>query len=114
MTTTKKKKSKQYPIRDGHRRHYMRYPVLVTEQIRKKMVGKVLVLPDVGQYVAVNVHSKGYSFVPTGSPCDIEAFCQKGCDIHNKYHGWTKKEVMEMVGKSMGLIKKKKISKLKK
>lgn len=114
MTTIKKKKAdKPYPLIDGHRRHYMRYPVLVTEKIRNDMKGKVIQLPEVGQYVSVNVLKKGYAYVVNGTPAD-EAFCKKCCDIHNKYHGWTKKEVLEMVGRSMGLIKNKTVKKKKK
>ncbi len=30
--------------------------------------------------------------------------CQKACDVHNNFHGWTKEEVIDIVNQSMGLI----------
>lgn len=103
-----KVKNKPYPLIDGHRKHYMRYPILVTDKVLKDIKGKTTMEPKVGQYISVNVLKKGYAYIISGIPSDTEEFCKRCCDIHNNYHGWTKKEVLEMVSKSMGLNKVKK------
>lgn len=77
-----------YPIVDGHRKHYLHHPV----QKRN------------GKWVAADVLSDGYRPVennPLKIEFDTEGECQKGCDIHNNYHGWDKDTANQMVSASM-------------
>lgn len=68
----------EYPIVDGHRRHYVKTPA----QLRN------------GKWVAVRVCIEGgylkadtdIDSNPTIVQFDKESECQKGCDIHNNYH----------------------------
>jgi hypothetical protein len=92
-------KSKQYPIRDGHRRHYVQYPISYK-----------------GKWVAVNVllGKKGGYMKPelTGAhQFKTEAECQKGCDIHNDWHFGIKTVggqtyVADIIAKSFELSRK--------
>ena len=84
------KNSIQYPKIDGHRKHYVRYPVQGKD----------------GLWYAADVDESGY-FNPEEDPTkrgtESEADCRKWCDVHNKFHGWSEAEVNAIVSRSMGL-----------
>lgn len=90
--------TKQYPIIDGHRKHYVRVPVQVTEEIAKKFPYPI----EVGKFIAVDVLKKGYQYLIAPNPL-LEKECQKACDVHNSYHGWTPEEVDEIIKISMDI-----------
>lgn len=79
-------KTRQYPIIDGHRRHFIHYPIQNED----------------GTWEAVDVLPSGYRRRgPVAAKLKTEAECQKGCDIYNSFHGWSKDFVNEFVGDSM-------------
>lgn len=96
-----KTKIPNYPLIDEHRKHYVRYPIQVMRGV-KDLIGTNL---PVGKFVAVDVLQKGYQHLLCPVIFDTEEECQKACDIHNKYHGWSKDDVNEIVGISMDLVK---------
>lgn len=81
--------NKEYPIIDEHRKHYILHPI----QLENK------------KWVAVEVLLSGGYINPIGNPTKIsfntEKECQDACDLHNKYHGWSKKQVHEIINTSM-------------
>lgn len=78
-----------YPIIDGHRQHYVHYPIQ----------------DENGQWMPVRVERKGYSEIMfAGRHTDFKA-CQKACDIHNEYHGWSLSDVHEIISFSMNNCK---------
>ena len=93
---------KNYPIIDEHRKHYVHFPMQITEH----MVSKVLTEVKVGNWMAVNVVKGGYEYLVAPADFKTKQACQKGCDVHNKFHGWTPKKVKEIISWSMGLLKK--------
>lgn len=85
---TKKNLFENYPIVDGHRSHYLHYPV---QKINRKWVAAD-VLPD--GFISVENN-------PVKTEFDTKEECQKGCDIHNNFHGWDKETANNMVSQSM-------------
>ena len=99
---------KPYPLVEGHRLYYVRYPVQVTKEIIRKYKKLKIDYMQVGKWICVDVLATGgYELVLGANPRDTEAECQAGCDMHNRFHGWTPEEVTEIVGTSMGLIEAK-------
>ncbi|MCE7039168.1 hypothetical protein [Dyadobacter sp. CY312] len=98
------KKIRNYPRLDGGQYRYVKYPIQITESIllsakeQKLPVGKKM---KIGQWMAVDVLEEGYRINPFAITTDSEDYCQKGCDIHNKYHGWTLKQVIKIIDISM-------------
>lgn len=92
---------KDYPIVDGHRLQYVREPIEVTEKIIKQAEGQVLHKLKLGKFIAVDVHLSGYKFLPACHPFDKEEDCQKACDSHNSWIGFTKDEADQIIYKSM-------------
>lgn len=88
----KKNVLENYPIIDGHRKHYVLHP------IKKKN----------GKWVAVEVLLPNGYIDPTNNPAKTEfnkeADCQKTCDIHNSFHGWSKDAANTIIAKSMGIL----------
>ncbi len=77
-----------YPKIDEHRKHYLHWPV----QNKK------------GKWVAANILEDGYMKVDgdhTKVQFQTEEHCQRACDIHNSWCGWSKKQAMAMVAYSM-------------
>ncbi len=97
---------KPYPIIDGHRKHYVRYPVLVTPEMAEQKPCALPLIP--GKWIAVDVLHKGYSHLI--SPVHFDTFdqCQTSCEIHNRYHGWTIDEANAIITESMELCNFKK------
>ena len=99
---------KKYPIIDEHRKHYVRMPIQITESTLPvdSEISKYL---KIGDWVAVNVFPKtelfegGYQHLISPISFSDEEICQKSCDIHNEYFGWTPKEVKEIISQSMSL-----------
>lgn len=83
------KQQKEYPKIDGHRKHYVLYPVQKGDNWR-----------------AAEVVDGGY-IDPFKDPSKIDfntkARCKKACDAHNSYHGWDEIDVIEIITKSMSL-----------
>lgn len=100
------KKTKQYPIIDGHRKHYVRYPVLVTVEMASKNPCAIPLKP--GKYIAVDVLHKGYSHLIAPVHFDTFDQCQTSCEIHNRYHGWSVDEANAIITESMELCNFKK------
>lgn len=75
------------PIKDSRGQfHYIKYPV---QRDNKK-------------WVAADVVEDGY--VDNGFTLiefDSEKECKKACDIHNRYHGWSERDVFVYVYNSM-------------
>lgn len=93
---------KYYPLRDGHRRHFVRHPILITEEIAQKKPCAIPLKP--GKWMAVDVLlPNGYNYLIGPGMFETEEACQKACDCHNRYHGWTEEVVKEIISKSMGL-----------
>jgi len=84
------KKETKYPIIDEHRKHYIRYPILNKN----------------GKWNAVDVVEEG-GYIPLIAPVgfDTEAECQKSCDIHNKYHKFTKKQIFKILNNSFKAVR---------
>lgn len=96
---------KVYPKLKRGKRIYVRYPV----QIQTIDLDKVPVKLTVGQWMAVDVHlPSGYTRLIAPAQFKTAAECQKSCDIHNNYWGFTNKQVVSIISKSMGLTKSKK------
>lgn len=96
----KMKISISYPKVKRGERIYVRYPV----QIQQMDLNKTVVKLKVGKWMAVNVHlPEGYTRLIAPVQFDTEAECQKSCDMHNEYHKFTKRQVLAIVSKSMGL-----------
>jgi len=85
-----------YPKPDhvpGHHPHYVYVPVLKN-----------------GKWRAGEVVEGGYLDPfnnPTKIDFDTEAECQKACDHHNHWHGWSDTEIETIISLSMGLAPKK-------
>lgn len=54
-----------------------------------------------GKWVCAFVLKNGYSTPPWLVEFNTEELAKKACDAHNKYHGWTKKEVYKITYDSM-------------
>lgn len=79
-----------YPKQDhqpGHHPHYVMHPVYKH-----------------GKWRAAEVDHAGY-FDPFENPAkidlDTQEECQKWCDVHNNFHGWSKKEADDIISQSM-------------
>lgn len=82
----------EYPKIDGHRRHYIHYPV-------QNKHGK---WESVDVYIdGKGGHSRLLNEVRT--KFDNREDCMKGCEIHNRYHGWSDELVVDVVNISMSL-----------
>jgi hypothetical protein len=86
---------KNYPKVDGHIKNYVVYPEI--NKNKKWYAANVYLAgwgTPVGGYEGFNNHKQEF---------DTEEKCQKACDIHNRYHGWTPDQVDQIVHASMGL-----------
>ena len=80
------KTERNYPVIDGHRKHYVRYPVT----------------NESGKWVAVDVLlPTGYRHLPLAVEFDSHEDCLKGCQSHNSYIGFSEEEADEIIGVSM-------------
>lgn len=96
------KKEKPYPQIDEHRKHYVRTPLQITKPT-KSLADITL---KIGSWVGVDVLKNGYQHLLSPFEFKTESECQLACDKHNKYHGWSKEEVNDIISESMGLISK--------
>ena len=80
---------KSYPLIDEEKIIYVQHPVL---KKNSKWVGAD-VLKD-GGYISVDNN-------PVKTEFDTNDECQKACNVHNSYHGWTKEEVTAIISESM-------------
>lgn len=95
---------KNYPKTIGGKPIYVLAPVQIQELDLGKTAGKL----KVGKWMAVDVHlPEGYTRLVAPMQYDTEAECQKACDMHNDYHKFTKRQVLAIISKSMGLTKAK-------
>jgi hypothetical protein len=78
-----------YPVIDEGKTVYVQYPVL---KKNSKWVGAD-VLKD-GGYISVEDN-------PLKTEFNTFEECQKACNVHNTYHGWTKEEVTAIISESM-------------
>ena len=80
---------KPYPIVDGHRKHYVHYPVKISN----------------GKWVAVDVYlPSGHSIADLNlARTEFKSFddCMIFCRVHNLLHGWSDAEVSNIVSQSM-------------
>jgi hypothetical protein len=79
---------KNYPKFDGKSYKYVKHPVL-----------------DADLWFAADVTEDSYFVSPLANAFANEAECQKACDCHNSYEGWSKDEANRIIGESMGLDK---------
>lgn len=70
--------------RNGQK-YYVRYPV------RRKN----------GKYIAAEVLENGYLDLPIYTEFETEQSAKKACEVHNRYHGWSKAEVDKIICMSM-------------
>lgn len=55
-----------------------------------------------GSWYAANVlMPTGYFIPPTAVAFNNEQACQKGCDLHNKFHWWSKAEANMIITESV-------------
>jgi hypothetical protein len=80
---------KPYPLIDGHRKHYVQYPV---QKLNGKWVGADVLLPS--GYISVEDN-------PIKGEFDTSEQCQKACDLHNSFNGWTQDEANSIISESM-------------
>jgi hypothetical protein len=78
-----------YPVIDEGKTVYVQYPVL---KKNSKWVGAD-VLKD-GGYISIEDN-------PLKTEFNTFEECQKACNTHNAYHGWTKEEVTAIISESM-------------
>ena len=92
----------EYPIIDGHRKHYIRYPVLVTENlIRQHSLPHLL---EEGKYMAVDVMLEGgFQMLTAPNMFDNYEKCLRSCNVHNRYHRFSDEQIIAVMNKSMGL-----------
>ncbi len=90
----------QYPINDGTRKHYVRYPVQVDND-KIALHGMAFVKPY--QWVTANVLlDGGYTFLGSAAKgFDTEEECQKACDKHNDFFRWSPEQVQNIISVSM-------------
>ena len=75
-----------YPIRDGHRMHCVRHPIITKS----------------GKWVAVDVLlPTGYRYLPLAIEFDSYDECQKGCSAHNRYVGFDEEQANQLIEASM-------------
>lgn len=81
-----------YPIVDEHRRHY----AVIPDKRKKGWTG-----------VEIIIEGKGGYFNPDNNPTKVfhknEEACQRACDIHNSYHGFSKACVDALYKRSLEL-----------
>jgi hypothetical protein len=80
---------KTYPLIDEGKTVYVQHPVM---KKNAKWVGAD-VLKD-GGYISVEDN-------PLKTEFNTHDKCQKACNVHNTYHGWTKEEVTAIISESM-------------
>lgn len=78
LTSKQLKLIGQYPIKDGHRKHYVKYPLQLSPRVFVAVRVSIY-----GGYLKIDADRKRN---PTIVPFKSEAECQKACDIHNNYH----------------------------
>jgi len=91
-----------YPIKDGHRKQFLKYPIQVTQEIKEKYPDE-MALAKVGQFVSVKVARHGCFVVFGARPFDTFESCHRACLIHNYKLGFTSEETDAIVGYSMGI-----------
>lgn len=74
----KEPKSKEYPIIDGHRKHFITYPVQLEVDKQYKWVGVRVVNEGKGGYIP--------PILQIDHLFDDEEKCQSACDKHNDWH----------------------------
>lgn len=103
----KKPYKKPYPVEDCGRYAWVQIPVQITEDIIARAKSRELPMAGefkLGYWIAVNVLlPTGYNVPPNAVPQLLEERCQKGCDIHNHYYGFSMADVEQIVSESMGL-----------
>lgn len=103
----KKNYKKPYPVEDCGKYAWVQFPVEITEAVIESAKAQDLPMAHafkIGWYVAVNVMlPDGYRIPPNSAPLQSYFQCQKGCDIHNHYYGFSKDDVEQIVSESMGL-----------
>lgn len=89
------KAERNYPIEDGHRKHYAKHPCPDNEG---KWYAAEIHMPEHGK------KKGGYGVLqPWHVRFNTEQKCQKACNIHNEYHGWDDDDVVRLISISMGL-----------
>lgn len=76
-----------YPKLINGKYHYVLYPIMLDEKWRAAEVVK-------GGYISPFANPAKVEF-------DNEEHCQRSCDIHNEFCGWTPDEVENIISKSM-------------
>lgn len=97
-------KNKNYPIVEGSHKYFVRHPVLINiaMHMKQQRFNYPLVPLEPGKWMTVDVFQDGgYNILAAPVLFDTEAECQKACDVHNKFHGWTKDEANEIISESM-------------
>lgn len=87
---------KNYPLKDEHRIHHAKIPMQLTVEMMKKLIMKTYTR-DLGKWICVDIVKGGYSVPPTAVVISTKEKAQKACDVHNKYHGWSKKDIEEIL-----------------
>lgn len=96
---------KPYPVKDGHRTHYIRKAVQVTESMAETADTVVELIP--GKWITVDVSLDGGYFIPVApGQMDDEDYAERAAANHNKWLGFTEEEVDTIVGMSMAAAKK--------
>ena len=85
MAKKTKPKPENYPLEERGQFYYVKHPV-------KNKNGK---------WIGVNVIEGGYQDSPLYCEIDSEENCQKACDVHNRYHGFSEEYVKAIVNWSM-------------
>jgi hypothetical protein len=96
------KSIKNYPKTDSGDIEHVKYPVQITEDIIKRHQKNVIAPLVVGKWICVNVElPSGFSIPPTVAVLDTLELAKKGCKVHNSWVGYTERQVLSIIDKSM-------------
>lgn len=91
---------REYPVKDEHRTHYVKTPLEIDKHLAEMEEWNVELI--VGKWIGANVTLNGGFIFPLAPyQFDSEEECQKGCDVHNTWLGYTREEADEIIGMSM-------------
>jgi len=86
---------------DTQGNNWVKYPVEITEKFIERWQPRVIVKLKLRHWIGVTVKAAGFDVSPFSVTFNTEAECERACDVHNNWAGYSKKEVTRIVGLSM-------------
>lgn len=83
---------------------YVKYPVQITTALLKLCKQRYLLCSHtltVGQWIAADIVFDGYSIPHTERGYDKEEECQKACDAHNMFCGWSQNQAIQIIDQAL-------------